>query len=180
MTVIYGYCGDEDTKSLKAIWEGIKDVKVVDAFKVSHEDVRNAIDAEKDILVICGHGSGEGLFGKSGYAVDGLDSGLIRAKHVIGVWCHAKTYAKKYRVEGFFTSMYISNINEARVCLSDTKGLTNEIVIKSVIRFCNLLNVLIRNELDKIEDWPKIILERLPPINAAEKYNHEALEYIKF
>lgn len=180
MTIIYGYCGDEDTKALKAIWKGIENVKVVDAFKTSHEDVRDAIVAEKDILVLCGHGSSEGLFGANGYAVDGLDAGLIQAQYVIGVWCHAKAYAKKYHVEGFFTSMYISNINEARICLSDTSDLTNEIVLKSVVRFCNLLNELIRKDIENIKDWPETILKLLPPINSAEKYNHEALEYVKF
>lgn len=180
MTVIYGYCGDEDTKSLETIWKGLDDVKVLYTYRNSHEEIKKAIIAEKDILLLCGHGSSEGLFGTGSYAVDKTDANLIRAKYVIGIWCHAKAYAKKYRVEGFFTSMYISNRSEALFCLSGDVQETNDEIIESVIRFCKVLRKLICEDLDKIENWPKIVLKKIPPRNAVEKYNHEALEYVKF
>ncbi len=178
MTVIYGNCGDVDTKVLEYIWKGIPDVKVVDTFKENRITIDEAIKAEKDILVFCGHGSSDGLFSRLGYALSVFNVGLIRAKYVIGVWCHAKEFAKKFSLKGFFTSMYISNRSEALFELPGDVAITNEEITKSEIKFCNILNNLIMNGLHDIRDWPKKILEILPPENEVEEFNHTALEYV--
>lgn len=178
MTVIYGNCGDVDTEVLEYIWKGIPNVKVVNAFKEDRITIDEAIRTEKDILIFCGHGSSEGLFSRLGYALSAFNVELIKATNVIGVWCHAKDFAKKYHVHGFFTSMYISNRSEALFELPVTLTITNEEITESEIRFCKVLNNLIVNDIQDIKEWPKKILEILPPKNEVEKFNHTALEYV--
>ena len=178
MTIIYGNMGDDDTKVLANIWNHFTDAKVYDAFLSSHEQIKEAISKEKDILIICGHGSGEGLFGKDGYAVDYSDVDLIKAEYVIGVWCHAKDYAKKYHVKGFFTSMYISNRSEALFELHEELIVSSKEITESETEFCNVLNYLITTELYNIKNWPQRVLEIMPPKNQIEEFNHRALEYV--
>lgn len=178
MTVIYGYCGDPDTQVLANIWKNFSKAKVLNTFEASRYEIQKAIAEEKDLLIMCGHGSGEGLFGKYFFAVDSTDVPNIKAQYVIGVWCHAKDFAKKYHVRGFFTSMYISNRSEALFELHGDVTITNEEITESETKFCNVLNNLIANDLRGIRDWPKKILEILPPENEVEEFNHTALEYV--
>lgn len=184
MTVIYGFINDTDTKVLSYIWEGIANVKVLKTYESSQKDIDEAVKNEKDVLILCGHGSDEGLFGKNMYAVD--KNSEINAKYVIGVWCHAKQFAKKYHIKGFFTSMYISNMGEAIFELRNkirTLSFTDKDITAGEIKFCKLLNSYLKTYIEKHTDldlpnWPKRILETIPPKNIVEKYNHENLEYI--
>ena len=185
MTVIYGYCGDEDTRVLSNIWKHYNNAKVLNAFDSTYNEIKEAVSNESDILILCGHGSGEGLFGttpldmESGcFAIDANMVPFIKAEYVIGVWCHAKDFAKKYHVRGFFTSMYISNRSEALFYLHEEATVSNVEITKSEIKFCDTLNYLIATELYNIKNWPKRILEIIPPTNQVEIFNHNALEYI--
>ena len=181
MTVIYGYLNDTDTYVLRNIWDGFKNVKVVNAFNKNRDTLTKAISNEKDILIFCGHGSPDGLFGTEGYVLSSKNVEFVKAKYVIGVWCYAKDFAKKFPLRGFFTSMYISNIDEAFLVLpsiGSNRVPTSEEITQSEIKFCKTLNSFIRTRLDEFENWPKLILETIPPENVVEKYNHEALEYV--
>ena len=64
-TVIFSNMGDTDTLVLKHIWEGLPNVKV---FEVNSHNgpwtkkVDTAILAEKDTLILCGHGYRAGCY----------------------------------------------------------------------------------------------------------------------
>ena len=63
-TVIFSNMGDTDTLVLKHIWEGLPNVKVVEVNNHNGpwaKKVDSAILAEKDTLILCGHGYPSGL-----------------------------------------------------------------------------------------------------------------------
>lgn len=178
MTIIYGNIGDDDTRVLAGIWKNFTNAKVLDAFKEDHKTIQKAVSEEEDLLILCGHGSGEGLFGRDGYALYSADVPFIHAQYVIGVWCHAKDFAKKYHVKGFFTSMYISNMSEAVFNIRGEVTVSSADITESEVKFCKVLNYLISNELYNIKKWPERVLEIFPPSNEVEEFNHNALEYV--
>ena len=177
MTVIYGDIGDPDTRVLQNLWKGFKP-KVIHAFKDTQEDINDALQKENDILILCGHGSPSGLFGDSGYAVGFHNVELIKAKYVIGMWCHAKEFAKSAHLEGFFTAMYISNRSEALFNLKEEVTVSSAEITASETEFCLHINDMIRNSLDTIKQWPEEILKIMPPKNQVEEFNHRQVEYV--
>jgi len=57
-----------------------------------------------------GHGSPNGLF----YTRINSDMVyLLREKECICIWCNADQFVEKYKLKGFYTGMFISEVNEA-------------------------------------------------------------------
>ena len=68
-TVIFSNMGDTDTAVLRYIWKGIPNVKVVEITKKTAnavELVTSAIEKEHDTLIMCGHGTPQGLLNPAG------------------------------------------------------------------------------------------------------------------
>ena len=108
MTVIYSDFGDTDTKVLKNIWKDldVKEVRLTTNGNISMKKINKAIYDEEDTIIFCGHGSGEGCWNPSWnsgefYTLSARNLRLLRAKKVIGIWCHASDFSKKYDVPGF-------------------------------------------------------------------------------
>ena len=120
MTIIFSNHGDQDTSIMPCIWDGIPDTKVVEVreYDTDYEQrVDEALAAEDDMVILCGHGSVYGLlhpdFMSGHYLVHENNVHLIHAKKVIGIFCFASEFASRVNLSGFFTSMFISNVNEA-------------------------------------------------------------------
>ena len=179
MTVIYSNCGDTDTALLTRIWEGIPDVTVIEITRdsVDYEDVVDeAIANEEDTILFCGHGSSHGLLHPnfSEYILHELNCHLIHARRVIGVWCYASDFARTQHLRGFFTSMYISNLNEAY-----THGYTTALATEieySLRLFTERLNTLIINE-EPMDSWYAAINNQLDTRNEVEVFNYHGLRY---
>ena len=127
MTIIWGDWKDEDTKMLETLWSGVENVNLVHV-KYFNNVVEKAVDLaiadEKDTLLFCGHGTSYGLLAPKSYGTYMIhqgNAGLIQAKNVIGVMCYGAEFAEKAGLHGLFTSMFISNINEATdYCVNTT------------------------------------------------------------
>jgi hypothetical protein len=122
LTVIYCNKGDADSKRLPLIWEGLDNATVITIEEPTTQyhvkrkrEVEEAIAAETDTIIFAGHGDSHGLYAPDwlDYIIDRENVRLVKAKHVIGVWCHASDFARKNNLKGFFTSMYVSNAGEA-------------------------------------------------------------------
>ena len=117
-TIIFSNMGDTDTAVLRNLWNGMPDVKVVEIGKFTRNARRmvdEAIAQETEMLVMCGHGTPEGLINPNftdydRYLVDSRNKNLIKAKSIVGIWCHARDFAERYGVRGFWSSMFISNL----------------------------------------------------------------------
>ena len=181
MTVIYSNFGDEDTRVLSAMWEGIEGAVVVT--NGPKEKIRETILGEEDTLLLCGHGAPTGLWMPTeeggilglhvGYAFSSYDIPLIRAKNVIGIWCYASSFAQNYGVKGFYSSMFISSAMEAS--LMGVKGVSGEEITASEVLFAKRINSLLREGVP-LPEW-KEKLQSFPLTNDVERFNYNGLYY---
>ena len=162
-TVIFSNAGDTDTAVLRFIWKGIPNVKLVEITKDTvnaKEKVEQAIEAEHDTLICCGHGSQMGLFDPSGtgytFLVNRQNYKKIKVNRFIGIWCHASEYGESVHLKGFYSSMFISNKKEAEMnsCYqASAKAITDQEVL-----FCLRLNELISNYIP-MKKWVSMLNE---------------------
>lgn len=122
VTIIWCDWGDEDTSILQEMWKNLPasvTVKLVHLTKwddMSEKIVELAIKDERDTLLFCGHGTGYGLLVPNNtgeYVIHEMNSILIKAETVIGIMCYGKDFAKRVGLNGLFSGMFISNIDEA-------------------------------------------------------------------
>ena len=103
----------EDTTRLKKTYEGLENVTLL--YNPTKEEVVAQLKRDDDPLVMClGHGTTSGLFGTSwlNYVVDRSIVDLLKDRKVIGIWCFARSFAERYGLQGYFTSMFVSNWDE--------------------------------------------------------------------
>lgn len=193
MTVIHSNFGDPDTELLRGIWEGLdadiveiteddvnvnlqnKDDEELFPAMIYSEAVEAALEREEDTLIVCGHGGAEGCYEPlCGYTLSGKNRDRIRAKRVIGIWCNAASFAKRYEVPGFFSSMFISNESESRYM--GIFGVDDEHIQESERKFTHILNTLIRDDVP-MEEWCRIFNDAIDPENEVEDYNFSMLKY---
>lgn len=167
----------DDTFDFSHIYAGFRGIYL-------YNPTRNAIDLAlsehyMDTVLLIGHGSRDGLFGveEGSMAIDKDNVALLRDRTVIGVWCYAAEFADIYNLTGFFTSMYISNMQEALMFRMDEDLDSDLIIHNENVRFSSFLNNLI-NERVPLCEWPQRLwdmhndYERLFPFI---RFNHEAL-----
>jgi hypothetical protein len=109
-----------------------------------------------------------------GYVISSKDVDLLRKRNVIGLWCYAGNFADKYGLHGFFTSMFISNVNEA---INLNFNATKEDITSENIKFAVSINALLRRQVP-YSAWVMNLQEiasfsDLPFVH----YNYEALAY---
>lgn len=181
-TIIFSNMGDVDTAVLRNLWNGMPDVKVVEIGKFTMNAdrlVNKAIEEETDTLVMCGHGTPDGLINPNmvdfqRYLVGRHNKHLIRARRVVGIWCHAKEFAETYGVRGFWSSMFISNMMEARI--NGIFNTTAEQITYDETMFCLFTNYLIRMNVpqDKWINTLKACADMNDPII---RFNYNGLAY---
>jgi hypothetical protein len=173
--------GDTDTLVLKHIWEGLPNVKV---FEVNGHNgpwakkVNSAILAEKDTLILCGHGYPSGLLSPQSHGepliVSERNVRFIRAKRVIGIWCHASSFAQSMNLKGFFSSMFISNPVEALV--NNCPKSSGEIITREEILFGKRLNKLIASD-TPMSEWKDKLIDQADMSIDVVRFNYKGLTY---
>ena len=181
-TVIFSNMGDTDTLVLKHIWEGLPNVKV---FEVNSHNgpwtkkVDTAILAEKDTLILCGHGYPSGLLSSQNHGEPFLVSErnvrFVKAKRVIGIWCYASSFAKSVNLNGFFSSMFISNPVEALI--NNCTKSNGEIITREEILFGKRLNKLITSD-TPMSEWKDKLIEQADMSIDVVKFNYRGLTYL--
>lgn len=95
-------------------------------YKSSRKKLVNMI-YNHDRIVMCGHGSPSGLFGKYGYIIDDSFAELLRTKETVCIWCNAKQFVERNSLKGFYTGMFISEVQEA-IMMGINTSTTNSII----------------------------------------------------
>ena len=198
MTVIYSNFHDSDTYLLRGIWEGL-DARVIelrlderyseergrlddptipyDSSREEIEEINRAIESEEDSLIVCGHGTEDGCLSPHfDYTLSSSNKDKIKAKRFIGIWCNASTFAKKNNVPGFFSSMFISNTDEAD--FMGIEGVEEERIKESERKFVNTLNSLLRNNIP-MGKWKEAFISIIDTTNEVEVFNFSSLIYIE-
>ena len=189
-TIVHSNAGDTDTRVLAALWDGIPDARVMDV-RPGTPGARRAVDVaiaeEEDTLVLCGHGSPQGLFDPSVMArgnlttiarnpphlVDARNAPSVRARRVVGVWCYAASFAESVGLRGFFTGMFVSNPMEAAFVGCPGRDSAATITEQEVL-FCRRVNELLRADVP-MEDWiPRLNAQADRSIGVV-RYNYDRL-----
>lgn len=105
-----------------------------------------------DRIIMLGHGSNYGLFGRIGMAIDSKLVYLLREKKCIFIWCNSNIFVEKYKLSGLYSGMIISEIEEAKYF--NIIATQNEID-ESNILFANALTVAIdsQNPIQAFKDY---------------------------
>jgi hypothetical protein len=168
----------QDTKDFDKIYEGLEfDHRVSILINPSKSLLVQAIIKEKGTIVFIGHGTEYGLLNRNldGYIIDSKMVQHLRGKKIVGIWCNASTFASKYDLEGFFTSMFISNSEELLDCgFPLFEGCDAEITQENRL-FSTRLNELLKGKRD-ITLWADILREASADSrHRFVHYNYEAL-----
>ena len=193
MTVVFSNTGDVDTRVLATLWEGYPNARVLDVrpgVRDARPRVDAAIAAEEDTLVMCGHGSPAGLFDPGlmargnlaaiarnpPYLVDADNAPSIRARRVVGVWCHASAFAERAGLRGFFTGMFVSNPMEASFvgCPGGDSAAT---ITEQEVLFCRRVNELLRTDVP-MSDWIPRLDAQADRSLGVVRYNYDRLRVL--
>lgn len=182
VTVVFSNMGDTDTLVLKHIWEGLLNVKVIEVNGHNGpwaKKVDSAILAEKDTLILCGHGYPSGLLSPQSHGepliVSERNVRYIKAKRVIGIWCHASSFAQSMNLKGFFSSMFISNPVEALV--NNCPKSSGEIITREEILFGKRLNKLIASD-TPMSEWKDKLIDQADMSIDVVRFNYKGLTYL--
>ena len=143
----------------------------------SKSEAKHAIIAEKDTIILIGHGNEYGLFNHrfDGFVIDSSMVQFLREKTVIGIWCFAGNFADKYKLKGFFTSNFISNINEFFDNNFNHFVHCEDVIEEENLLFSERVNNLIKTK-TPLNEWVEYLQTHCSDYDFV-KYNHEALYY---
>jgi hypothetical protein len=164
----------EDTRSFSNIYENL-DARVL--INPSSSEAKRAIIDEKDIIILIGHGTEYGLLNSrlDGYFIDSGWVNLLRDKTIIGIWCYAGNFADRYGLKGFFTSNFISNVDELLECGFNNFEHSDSIIEYENVHFSNRINFYLRTNVP-MDEWVNDLQENAS-IMPFVQYNYEALLY---
>jgi len=98
---------DESTDFLKEIYRG-KDWTVM-TDQLSKKNVIEQIQLH-DRIIMMGHGHPGGLFYSP---INSELVYLLKEKQCVCIWCNADKFVERYKLNGFYTGMFISEVGEA-------------------------------------------------------------------
>ena len=158
MTIIFSK--REDTEFLSNIWKNIPSINLIEISKnnFDKELINNALSKETDTIILCGHGTSQGLLTPDfdDLIVHQYNAHLLKDKTCICIWCYANEFMEKYDLHGFTTSMFISDEDEAydNMCydISSKYNGNVDIIQKENKLFAERINKLLINKVD-ISKW---------------------------
>ena len=124
---------DYTTDMLSAIYSD-KDWTIITT-NVSKKILKNQIKSH-DRIVMLGHGTDKGLIEFDHLIIDSTYVYLLRDKKCVCVWCNADIFFTKYKLNGFYTGMIISDSDESYMysvpCTLDDIDTSNTLFAKSI------------------------------------------------
>jgi hypothetical protein len=174
---------DGSTSFLDIVYEPIPDKTIITG-GVSKADIKDLIK-EHDRVMMMGHGSPGGLFSVGqftnvgsnyggGYIIDQSMVPLLSEKdNSVFIWCNADKFVNSFKLRGFYSGMFISEVGEALYC--GLPGTQQDEVDESNYGFVNILSKYINEDTNTIHD--KVLTEYglIAEENPVALYNHNRL-----
>jgi hypothetical protein len=126
-----------------------------------------------------GHGTRQGLLAvgsfktNTGYIVDTINVSLLEDKECIYIWCNANVFVERYQLKGFYSGMFISEVNEAYYC--GVNHVNQIMVTLSNNYFSSLLKKCIDKDLHSIYVFIKKNYGKFGDDNNVAFYNQQRL-----
>lgn len=169
---------DFSTMFLKQIYQPIKNKTVISG-GMTKDNVRNMI-IDFDTILLCGHGSPNGLFAvgqfdpdSNGYIIDESMVESLKDKKLITIWCHANQFVTKYGLKGFSSSMFCSEYSECHY--EGIKYVEPGMVEESNKAFASIMSKYVDEDINMIHKNVTQEYGILGEINPVAKYNNERL-----
>ena len=109
-----------------------------------------------------------------GYVVDRDVVDLLKDRKMVGIWCYASSFAERYGLQGYFTSMFISNWNEA--CSLGFPDNTNEDILNEVDLFCEKFNAFLKEGVP-MEQWVDLLQAGCHKEKDFVRFNYEGMKW---
>ena len=172
------HASDPTTQFLSLLYKQRRDLSVHITETSTNSAVQRAI-READTVLMLGHGNKFGLFSvpdKDGvyrrFMVDGRYVQFLRDKTCIGIWCYANLFAEQYNLQGLFSGMIISELQEA---IDNGITTTKEEIDVEMVKFTQRL----RDCIDKygLKDIPMRMKELDDVKSELTTFNYNNLYY---
>jgi len=112
---------DRTTIFLELVYGAIPDKTIITG-GVSKEQVKKLIQSHERVMML-GHGSPSGLFSvgcfpeTNGYIIDySMVELLVQKRDNVFIWCNSDSFVNLYGLKGFYSGMFISEVDEADYC----------------------------------------------------------------
>lgn len=162
----------EDTSNFSNIYANLDATVLINP---THIKARRYIAKETGPIILIGHGTEQGLLNHNlnGYIIDSSCVDILKNKTVIGIWCFAGNFADRHGLTGFFTSNFISNVEELTECGFETFEDCENIIVKENISFADRVNQMLRDA-TPLNEWIDNLQKNISDYRFVG-YNYEAL-----
>jgi len=169
---------DKSTQFLDIVYKDIPNKTIITG-GVTKEEVKKLIE-EHDRVIMCGHGAPVGLFSVGQFPKSGgliIDHTMVdilsKKDNSIFIWCNADQFVNRYKLKGFFSGMFISEVGEAYYC--GLPGTKQDIVDESNFGFVNMLSECVNETQEVMYDIIKEKYGKIAEENPVAQYNHNRL-----
>lgn len=184
MSTLVIHPSDQSTDFLKPIYCLVKDCKVVTG-GISKYSLKKLIE-EANTIIMCGHGSPDGLFaigqfeglGYADFIIDSSFSQLLKNKEkVVAIWCYAQQFIEAQDIQpAYYSDMFISEVIESVYC--GLEGVNQAQVNLSNQCFSQSLSPLVHLDPVSIHIGMKnSAYAKLAETNPVAAYNYPKLQY---
>ena len=172
---------DESTTFLSVIYKGMKDTTVLTGDGLTQKDLLSIIP-HYDRVMIMGHGSPYGLLtaggfqGRNGHIIDESFVKVLKNNpNNVYIWCNADVFVNRFKLEGFYSGMFISEVGEANYF--GFYDVTQEEVDESNYGFCELVKNYRTRPSSTIYRNVKRHYGKMAVHNVVADYNYNRLYY---
>lgn len=169
---------DPSTTFLDIIYKDVPNQTVITG-GMSKREVNKLIE-QHDRIMMMGHGYPQGLFSVGqfsesyGVIIDHTTVGLLKEKeNNVFIWCNADQFVRHYKLKGFFSGMFISEVQEAKYCA--VYGTDQELIDESNYGFCNITAKYINEPQNVLYENVMKEYGEIAQNNPVAFYNHNRL-----
>jgi len=168
---------DRSTDFLCPIYENVPNKTVIRGGITKFELLK--LIEQHDRIMMMGHGSPNGLFNRdfpySGYyIIDEQIVPLIKEKtDTVFIWCNADQFVKGHNLKGFFSGMFVSEVEEAHYMRVPNP--TQSMVDESNNTFSEIVSRHINKEIKVMYEQVKQEYGVLTDSNPVASYNHKRI-----
>lgn len=171
---------DKSTDFLSSIYENIPDMTLIKGGVDKHK-VINLIK-ENERIIMMGHGCQYGLlsmgnFKGSELIIDTKSVPFLKRKNNIFIWCNADQFVDYFDLKGFYTGMFISEIEEAMDCGIDFDDCSQVNIDESNNTFTNIVKNYVNDDYKSIYDNVLKEYRFIAEKNPIALYNYNRLYY---
>lgn len=169
---------DKSTSFLDIVYTPIPNKTVITG-GISKDDLKSEMK-NYDRIMMMGHGTPFGLFSigqfkdSYGYIIDMSFVEILKEKKDnVFIWCNADQFVNKYKLKGFYSGMFISEVGEANYC--GLPGTKQRVVDESNFGFCHILSEYINENSEVIYNNVMTEYGIIAKDNPVAYYNHNRL-----